>query len=341
MEVMPPATPHPPTTHQVDEMFAAVGLRHGQRNTRGPKSAKPRKIPAQKKATTSVKVELLRNPAWANYPWLLHGFSTRPGGLTTLYSADRATGELNLGYTAADTHANVDKNRRHLVRAVSQESKSLPTLVTLRQIHSGLIHEVHEKAAPLQGDALVTNEANLLLAIQTADCVPILLVDPENRAVAAFHAGWRGTVKRIVERGVGLMRARFHSDPAKLQAAIGPSIGQCCYAVGEEVVSEFSSQFAYSAELFREVFDSDPVKKKYPMLFLTARAPGHSNIGPQIHLDLWEANRRQLLDAGLAAENIWVSEECTQCHPEIYFSHRGEQGFTGRMLSVVGLREGS
>jgi copper oxidase (laccase) domain-containing protein len=73
------------------------------------------------------------------------------------------------------------------------------------------------------------------------------------------------------------------------------------------------------------------------MLFLTARAPGHSNIGPQIHLDLWEANRRQLLDAGLAAENIWVTGECTQCHPEKYFSHRGEQGFTGRMLSVIGI----
>jgi YfiH family protein len=178
----------------------------------------------------------------------------------------------------------------------------------------------------------------LLLGIQTADCVPVLLIDPENRAVAAFHAGWRGTVKRIVERGVGLMRVRYGSRPEKLLAAIGPCIGACCYSVGEEVVAEFASQFAYSADLFREVYDLDPIKQKYPMLFLTARAPGHSNLGPQTHLDLVEANRRQLLDAGLKSKNIWASGECTQCHPEKYFSHRGEHGFTGRMLSVIGIR---
>ena len=326
-----------PTTQLVDEMFAAIGLPHGQRKTRGTQSKKHRNPAARKPAAPPAAVELLRNPAWSHYPWLQHGFSTRQGGLTTLYSGDRATGELNLGYTPADTRANVDRNRRRLVRAISPNAKSRPTLVTLRQIHSGLIHTIAgEQTSALKGDGLLTNQPGQLLGIQTADCVPILLVDPVNRAVAAVHAGWRGTVQRIVERGVGLMRARFNSDPAQLQAAIGPSIGPCCYAVREEVVSEFSSQFAHSAELFREVFDSDPVKKKYPMLFLTARAPGHSNIGPQIHLDLWEANRRQLLDAGLAAENIWVAGECTQCHPEKYFSHRGEQGFTGRMLAVVG-----
>jgi copper oxidase (laccase) domain-containing protein len=123
-------------------------------------------------------------------------------------------------------------------------------------------------------------------------------------------------------------------------AAIGPGIGACCYAVGEEVLSGFESQFAYGLELFREVYDSDPVRERYPMLFLTQRAPGHSPIGPSLHLDLIEANRRQLLDAGLKANAIKVVGGCTNCHPELFFSHRGSQGHAGRMMSVIGVRPG-
>jgi YfiH family protein len=292
---------------------------------------------AKTKSEPRIHLEIIQVPGWKSIPWLVHGFSTRAGGATTIYSADRATNELNLGYTPADTRAHVDRNRKTFLREVAGQQAATMKLVTLRQIHSGLIHQVAAGGAPLQGDGLVTNLPGAMLGIQTADCVPILIVDPVQRVVAAFHAGWRGTVKRMVERGAGLMRARYGSDPAKLLAAIGPAIGACCYSVGEEVVAEFDSQFSYSKELFREVFDSDPVKKKYPMLFLTARAPGHSDIGPQIHLDLAEANRRQLLDGGLRAKNIWVSSECTKCNPEKYFSHRGEQGFTGRMMAVVGI----
>jgi len=157
--------------------------------------------------------------------------------------------------------------------------------------------------------------------------------------LAAFHAGWRGTLRRIVQSGVGRMRLEFGSRPSDLVAAIGPGIGQCCYAVGEEVRSEFLSQFAYAPELFCDVYDSDPVREKYPMLFLTARAPGHSDIGPSLHLDLAEANRRQLLDAGLAPDAISVLSDCTSCQTGRYFSHRAEHGFTGRMLSVIGIRK--
>jgi copper oxidase (laccase) domain-containing protein len=143
------------------------------------------------------------------------------------------------------------------------------------------------------------------------------------------------------------MRLRYGSRPEDLVAAIGPSIGPCCYSVGEEVRFEFESQFAYAPQLFSEVFDSDPVHDKYPLLFLTARAPGHSNIGPQIHLDLWEANRRQLLDAGVPASRITVVGECTACSGlgtaagRKYFSHRAESGFTGRMMAVVGVANAS
>ena len=184
--------------------------------------------------------------------------------------------------------------------------------VTLRQFHSGMIRvvEVGDRAldgrlqtvggrAMLRGDGAMTNLPGVFLGIQTADCVPVLVADVRSRAVAAFHAGWRGTVKRIVESGVGRMRLQFGSRPEDLIAVIGPGIGPCCYAVGEDALSEFESQFAYARELFREVYDADPVRTKYPMLFMTQRAPGHSQIGPSLHLNLIEANRRQLLAAGL------------------------------------------
>lgn len=100
---------------------------------------------------------------------------------------------------------------------------------------------------------------------------------------------------------------------------------------------EFTSQFAYADALFEEVFDLDPIKQKYPMLFLTARAPGHSNLGPSIHLNLGEANRRQLLDAGIDSKNIYSLGLCTACDTKRFFSHRAEQGFTGRMLSAIGV----
>jgi hypothetical protein len=184
----------------------------------------------------------------------------------------------------------------------------------------------------------MTDHPGLLLGIQTADCIPVLVADRKRRAVAAFHAGWRGTVKRIVESGVGRMRLEFGSRPEDLVAAIGPGIGACCYAVGDEVLSSFESQFTYSAELFREVYDTDPVRTKYPMLFLTQRAPGHSPMGPELHLDLIEANLRQLLAAGLKPRSIKTVAGCTNCHPELFFSYRGSHGRSGRMLSVIGIR---
>jgi len=135
------------------------------------------------------------------------------------------------------------------------------------------------------------------------------------------------------------MRLEFGSQPEDLVAAIGPGVGQCCYVVGEEVHSEFESQFTYASELFREVDSSDPVRTRYPIMFLTQRAPGHSSLGSGLHLDLIEANRRQLLDAGLQPRAIQVVGACTNCHPELFFSHRGSRGRCGRMMSVIGIRQ--
>ncbi|MGB7191319.1 MAG: peptidoglycan editing factor PgeF [Acidobacteriaceae bacterium] len=336
---------HSESTDEIDHLLASVGLRHGRRKLisagfdRQPKH--PRQLPPSPRRSSKTRVEVLRSPLFAQIPWLLGGFSARSGGVSSVYNPGQRAGALNLGFTPADSRENVLENRRRFYREVTGDP-DFPA-VTLRQVHSSLIRRVTASdavpaEARLKGDGLLTSRPGLLLAIQTADCIPVLIADRKNRAVAAFHAGWRGTLKRIVESGVGRMRLEFGSKPQDLVAAIGPGIGQCCYSVGEEVRSEFLSQFAYAPELFRDVYDSDPVREKYPLLFLTARAPGHSNIGPSLHLDLAEANRRQLLDAGLSPEAISVQAHCTSCRTGLYFSHRAEHGHTGRMISAIGIR---
>jgi YfiH family protein len=282
-----------------------------------------------------AKLNILHASHLSKFPWLIHGFSTRSGGFSRAYGGKA----LNLGFTRDDSKAAVERNRAAFLPKLGVGRKPWP-LVTLRQIHSDIIHFVDSPAeSQLAGDGLITATPGLLLGIQTADCLPIILVDPKHRAVGVFHAGWRGTVKRIVEKGVGEMRRRFGSQPRDLKAAIGPGIHGCCYEVGVEVRENFESQFGYAAKLFREVEESDPVREKYPMLFLTARAPGHSVLPKKIFLDLVEANRQQLLAVGVPAKSIETSSLCTNCHIELLFSYRAEKGKTGRMMAVVGTRE--
>jgi YfiH family protein len=242
----------------------------------------PKQLPKQ------AKLKILRATNFSKFPWLVHGFSTRLGGLSRSYGGHA----LNLGFTQDDSKATVERNRAAFSRELT--SGSWP-LITLRQVHSDTIRYVDAPSkSQLVGDGLITSTPGLLLAIQTADCLPIILVDSKNRAVGVFHAGWRGTLKRIIEKGVGEMRRRFGTRARDLKAAIGPGIHGCCYQVGKEVREQFESQFAYAAKLFREIEESDPVRDKYPMLFLTARPPGHSELPKKIFLDLVEANRQQL-----------------------------------------------
>ncbi len=288
------------------------------------------------KAISKVRIELLHSEKLAKLPWLVHAFSTRPGGVSRAYGGHA----LNLGYTKHDTRSAVDQNRQLFLKKLgAAHGRRTWPLVTLRQIHSDLIHYVHHPPErPLAGDGLITDVPGLLLAVQAADCLPVIVVDRKRRAVGVFHAGSRGTVQRIVEKGVGEMRKHFASDPRNLVAAIGPGVQACCYAVGEEVRTRFEAQFAYGASLFREVKHSDPVREKYPLLFLTARAPGHSELPVRLFLDLVEANRRQLLDAGVPLKNISASAPCTACHPELLFSFRADKGITGRQMGVAGIR---
>jgi YfiH family protein len=297
------------------------------------------------KSVARNKLQLLHSEKLDKLPWLLHGFSTRLGGVSRAYGGNA----LNLGFTQHDSRTTVERNRELFLKEldVANGHKSWP-LISLRQIHSDLIFHVDREADRdridgmpeqlLAGDGIITDTPGLLVTVQTADCLPVILVDRKRRAVGVFHAGWRGTVKRIVEKGVGEMRKHFKSDPRNIIAAIGPGIRGCCYDVGEEVRTKFEAQFAYASSLFREIKESDPVREKYPLLFLTARAPGHSELPVKLFLDLVEANRRQLLDAGVLARNIDTTSPCTACHTELLFSFRAEKGVTGRMRAAAGIR---
>jgi YfiH family protein len=329
--------PHPdPEVRAIDALFQEAGL---ARNLRGKAAGVTRRMSFERATPEELSqaepiprvapngVQWLPVPGWERIHWLWHGFSTRKGGFSRIWCAEGAPGELNLGFTAGDDRETVARNRRLLAEAVTGDPATPP--VTIRQIHStvlvvagaedaarkrpwkGGVPSDRSSSLGCKGDGLMTDEPGLLLGVQTADCIPVLVADRKRRAVAAFHAGWRGTIKRIVETGVGRMRLQFGSRPEDLIAAIGPGIGACCYAVGEEVLSSFESQFSYASDLFREVYDTDPVRTKYPMLFLAA---------------------------GLKPRAIQSVGGCTSCQPALFFSHRASRGHAGRMLSVIGIR---
>ena len=178
--------------------------------------------------------------------------------------------------------------------------------------------------------------------MRVADCFPILLVDPRRRAVAAVHAGWRGTLARIAEKTVGVMRQIFESNPGDLRAAVGPGIGACCFEVGEEVVAAICGRFVKGEQYIRVPpprVPADTLAAKYPLLFLSKRPPGHlDDRSPAAHLDLVAATKDQLQSAGLRASNIHAAEFCTACRTDLFFSHRKEGARTGRMMAVIGIR---
>jgi hypothetical protein len=298
------------------------------RSVRGKKA----KRPSGSKAWIERKdgnLRILQASALARIPWLIHGFSTRPGGVSDL------DGEkvLNLGFAEWDTTENVLENRRRFQSALG--AADLP-LVTLKQIHSDVIH-VFESAPSesCRGDALITNRPGLLLAVQIADCVPVLLVDPKKRAIAAVHAGWRGTLARIVAKTIGAMQMHFASNPRDLVAAIGPCIGPCCYEVGTEVATQFLSQFSDAPSYFDELRTGD---EPNPLQWLNMAPPGHQPPPKNVLLDLRKANRSQLLTAGLQPRNVHVVDLCTACRPDLLFSYRKEGPGTGRHLSAIALR---
>jgi polyphenol oxidase len=311
------------------------------RTRRLPGKAAPRPLPRPKiSAPWSLRsaggLEILELAPFKRISWLIHGFSTRAGGSSVLDSGERV---LNLGFTEWDLRENVLANRQLFQTALGGGDL---TLVLLKQFHSAVVRffaapggrSRRSLPAPA-GDASLASAPGLLLGVQTADCLPILLVDPKKRAVAAIHAGWRGTLSRIAEKTVGQMRIHFGSNPRDILAALGPAIGGCCYEVGTELVGKFTSQFADASEYFDELRTGE---EPNPLQWLNRMPPGHQPPPKNVRLDLSKANRAQLLAAGLGGANIFASGLCTACHGSLLFSYRKEAACSGRLLAAIGLR---
>lgn len=184
-----------------------------------------------------------------------------------------------------------------------QSNPDQTAMARLQQIHSAATFVARESGSIGEGDALVSTSPSVAVSIRTADCFPILLVDAQTRAIAAIHAGWRGTAAGVVRTSLERMRREFGTDPGNVYAAIGPGIGQCCYEVGVEVARQF----------------------------------GMPQAGK---LDLAVENRNQLIAAGLAPGRIELVGGCTFCHPAQFFSWRRDRDRAGRMVSFIRIGSG-
>ena len=298
---------------------------------------------------SSEEYQWLECEAFTSIPWLIHAFSTRCGDKR---SRSKRGSKRAPTLTVGDQH-----------RFLSELGAEGFRLAALQQRHSAIVYSVsaHGRSRSLRydlsgypysapgrkplnptGDALVTDFPKILLSVRVADCLPVLLVDAENRAVAAVHAGWRGALNRIVEKAAGEMRRVFHSKLENLMAAIGPSIRACCYEVGEEVVEAFRGRFARPEKFFRtgltEGADQGAGNRRFPLFFSQA-PPGHqAREHSGAYLDLVAVARSQLELAGLAPAQIHVADYCTACRNDLFYSYRKEGSLAGRMVAVVGIR---
>ena len=254
------------------------------------------------------------------FPDIVHGFSTRLGGVSEgIYAS------MNLSYTQNDEKKNVDENYRRLSRALGTGPENL---VRAHQTHTANVRIMSEadrgKGIVIPQDyqdvdGMITNVPGLMLVTTYADCVPLFFVDSRHRAVGLSHSGWRGTVGRIGLETIQLMHRAYGTLPEDLTAVIGPSICQDCYEVSDDVIQEFKKAFP---------------ENKWDSLF-------YKKENGKYQLDLWEANRRIFLDAGIPEDHISIPEICTCCNPELLFSHRASKGKRGTLGAFLGIRKDS
>ncbi len=235
-----------------------------------------------------------------------HAVFTRRGGVSPA-----PWDSLNVGSLVGDHPECVAENRRRSFAALGRD---LDSLYDVWQVHSAevvIAEAPRHGAAHHQADAILTDRPDVTLYMRFADCTPVLLADPEHHAVGLVHAGWQGTVKKIAAAAVRAMQARYGSRPEAIRAAIGPAIGPHHYPVGPEVVAQVEQAFGVQAP------------------WLLAGPNDHSGV----QFDLWSANRLVLEEAGV--QQIEVSQICTACHLEDWYSHRAEQGRTGRFGALI------
>jgi YfiH family protein len=254
----------------------------------------------------AIACEALEREGFAN------AFSTRGGGVSPFPEAS-----LNLAGFDQDSAENIRENRRRFISALGGGW----ALAACWQVHGADVLVLRDRQDPRpegeRRDALATNLKGVLLGVKTADCVPVIIGDPRSGACAAVHAGWRGTLAGIVGRALATLGEEFGTDPRDVRAALGPAALGCCYEVGADVVEPFRAKFAGADSLFTPTRDGRAL------------------------IDLHEANRRQLVESGVAPGRVHALPLCTMCRPDLFFSYRRDRklyGRTGRLLSVIGMR---
>ncbi|NLD49873.1 MAG: peptidoglycan editing factor PgeF [Clostridiaceae bacterium] len=242
---------------------------------------------------------------------ITHCFTTRRGGVSKgpYYS-------LNMAFNKSDERVNVEENYRRIANALGIK---LENMVLSNQVHENKIRVVADtdrgkgiiRESDIRGvDGLVTNLKQVALVTFYADCVPVFLFDPVKKAIGLVHSGWRSTLMEISKEAVMKMKEEFGCDPRDIESAIGPSIGKCCFEVGEEVAEEFEAKLLWSVEYITKE------EQKY-------------------FIDLPLIIKRTLLNVGLDETKILLSDICTKCNKDMFFSHRGDMGKTGTLAGIM------
>lgn len=256
-------------------------------------------------------------PAFDELPGIIHGFSSRLGGVSEGFLSS-----MNLSFSRGDEPERVRENFRRIAESIGFSEKDL---VFSMQTHTANVRRVGREdcgrglerpVGYCDVDGLVTNEPGVVLATFYADCVPLFFVDPVHHCIGLSHSGWRGTVGKIGKATVETMAREFGSEPRDLLAAVGPSICQECYEVSEEVIGLFRENFA---------------EELWPKLFYR-KDNGH------YQLNLWEANRLIFQEAGILPQHITVTDICTACNPELLFSHRASGGKRGNLAGFLEIK---
>jgi YfiH family protein len=261
-------------------------------------------------------------PILEQFDFIRHGASTQLGGVSEgIYKS------MNLGFNRGDLEERVFENYRLFCESLGTNEKDL---VFTDQVHKDNVRVatsadkgmgILRKRAYSEIDGHITKEEGVPLVIFSADCVPIFYVDPVVKAIGATHSGWRGTVLKIGAKTVYQMELKFQSKPEDIVAVIGPCICKKCYEVSEDVAQEFMVNF--KREQWEQFIEKNPRQQEQEQKY---------------QLDLWEANRLILLEAGLKPENIVVSELCTMCRSNLFFSHRATKGQRGSMVGIIEIK---
>lgn len=255
-------------------------------------------------------------PAFENTGMVTAVFTTRWGGVSK-----EPYNTLNMGLHVGDMAEDVVENREIFAEQIGF---SIDDLICAQQVHGSnivIVDGSHRglgsrdyNTAISETDAIITNKSGLALLTNYADCVPLYFFDPVKRVIALAHAGWKGTVAAIGVKTIKKMEEQFDSLAKNILVAIGPSIGPCCYEVDQRLYDEFSAAFSFAQEIFQPISDG------------------------KWKLNLWEANRLQVILSGVPEENIINSTICTCCNHDLLFSHRADKGLTGRLAAVLAIK---